>query len=171
MPPEKRQVRPGRWRPVALFLAVMGPGLITASVDNDAGGITTYSLDQKVRHLGVDRNEAAKVNCVSETVARQMAQGACELFGADVAVATTGYAEPDDNFKVSEPFAWWAVSIRTGDAFALWSERVAFPDYAREEVQGAVAEAAIKGLVAVVQGIREGASDSRATRSSRTDQR
>ncbi len=27
-----------------LFLAVLGPGLITASVDNDAGGITTYSL-------------------------------------------------------------------------------------------------------------------------------
>jgi len=44
VPPEKRQVRPGRWRQVALFLAVMGPGLITASVDNDAGGITTYSL-------------------------------------------------------------------------------------------------------------------------------
>jgi NRAMP (natural resistance-associated macrophage protein)-like metal ion transporter len=44
MPPEKRQVRPGRWKRVALFLAVMGPGLITASVDNDAGGITTYSL-------------------------------------------------------------------------------------------------------------------------------
>ena len=44
MPPEKRQVRPGRWRRVALFLAVMGPGLITARVDNDAGGITTYSL-------------------------------------------------------------------------------------------------------------------------------
>ena len=44
MPPEKRQVRPGRWHRVALFLAVMGPGLITASVDNDAGGITTYSV-------------------------------------------------------------------------------------------------------------------------------
>jgi NRAMP (natural resistance-associated macrophage protein)-like metal ion transporter len=27
-----------------LFLAVMGPGIITANVDNDAGGITTYSL-------------------------------------------------------------------------------------------------------------------------------
>ena len=27
-----------------LFLSVMGPGIITASVDNDAGGITTYSL-------------------------------------------------------------------------------------------------------------------------------
>jgi NRAMP (natural resistance-associated macrophage protein)-like metal ion transporter len=29
---------------VMLFLAVIGPGIITASVDNDAGGITTYSL-------------------------------------------------------------------------------------------------------------------------------
>ncbi len=27
-----------------LFMAVLGPGIITASVDNDAGGITTYSV-------------------------------------------------------------------------------------------------------------------------------
>src|SRR5262245_9762840 len=27
-----------------LFLAVVGPGFITANVDNDAGGIFTYSL-------------------------------------------------------------------------------------------------------------------------------
>src|SRR5512134_1064469 len=27
-----------------LFLAVLGPGIITASVDNDAGGIATYSI-------------------------------------------------------------------------------------------------------------------------------
>ncbi|MGB8312409.1 MAG: divalent metal cation transporter [Halobacteriota archaeon] len=27
-----------------IFLSVMGPGIITASVDNDSGGITTYSL-------------------------------------------------------------------------------------------------------------------------------
>ncbi len=29
---------------VLAFLAVLGPGIITASVDNDAGGITTYSI-------------------------------------------------------------------------------------------------------------------------------
>ncbi|VAX36718.1 Manganese transport protein MntH [hydrothermal vent metagenome] len=29
---------------IMLFLAVMGPGIITANVDNDAGGIATYSL-------------------------------------------------------------------------------------------------------------------------------
>lgn len=32
------------WRSIALFFAVMGPGIITATVDNDVGGITTYSL-------------------------------------------------------------------------------------------------------------------------------
>lgn len=31
-------------RNLLLFLAVMGPGVITANVDNDAGGIATYSL-------------------------------------------------------------------------------------------------------------------------------
>ncbi|MBF0595300.1 MAG: Nramp family divalent metal transporter [Candidatus Omnitrophica bacterium] len=29
---------------IFLFLSIMGPGIITANVDNDAGGITTYSL-------------------------------------------------------------------------------------------------------------------------------
>ena len=32
------------WGRVLIFLAVMGPGIITGSVDNDAGGITTYSV-------------------------------------------------------------------------------------------------------------------------------
>lgn len=32
------------WRNLILFLAVLGPGIITGSVDNDAGGITTYSI-------------------------------------------------------------------------------------------------------------------------------
>src|SRR6476469_5909534 len=33
-----------RWRVrILLFLAVLGPGFITANVDNDSGGILTYS--------------------------------------------------------------------------------------------------------------------------------
>jgi Mn2+/Fe2+ NRAMP family transporter len=31
-------------RNAAIFLSVLGPGIITGSVDNDAGGITTYSV-------------------------------------------------------------------------------------------------------------------------------
>lgn len=33
-----------RWAGLALFLSVAGPGIITASVDNDANGIATYSI-------------------------------------------------------------------------------------------------------------------------------
>jgi NRAMP (natural resistance-associated macrophage protein)-like metal ion transporter len=32
------------YRNLAIFFAILGPGLITGSVDNDAGGITTYSV-------------------------------------------------------------------------------------------------------------------------------
>src|SRR5215471_19105318 len=38
------RLRTPRRRQILLFLAVIGPGIITANVDNDAGGITTYSL-------------------------------------------------------------------------------------------------------------------------------
>ena len=31
------------WRRIALFFAVVGPGIITSNVDNDAGGIATYT--------------------------------------------------------------------------------------------------------------------------------
>src|SRR5277367_3426230 len=34
----------GLRRRLTLLLAVVGPGLITSNVDNDAGGITTYSV-------------------------------------------------------------------------------------------------------------------------------
>jgi len=32
------------WAKLGLFFALVGPGIITSNVDNDAGGITTYSL-------------------------------------------------------------------------------------------------------------------------------
>ena len=32
------------FRQLGIFLAILGPGIITGSVDNDAGGITTYSV-------------------------------------------------------------------------------------------------------------------------------
>jgi Mn2+/Fe2+ NRAMP family transporter len=39
------QAAPPRWRMnILIFLSVLGPGIITANVDNDAGGIYTYSV-------------------------------------------------------------------------------------------------------------------------------
>lgn len=39
-----KPIRKVNVRNIILFLAILGPGIITANVDNDAGGITTYSL-------------------------------------------------------------------------------------------------------------------------------
>lgn len=42
----------GFWKNLAIFFAVLGPGVITANVDNDAGGIATYSIAGA--HFGLD---------------------------------------------------------------------------------------------------------------------
>src|SRR5512144_80160 len=39
----RHRLRPLRTR-LLLLLSIIGPGIITANVDNDAGGITTYSV-------------------------------------------------------------------------------------------------------------------------------
>ena len=41
----KTKIRESKFiRQLAIFFAILGPGIITGSVDNDAGGITTYSV-------------------------------------------------------------------------------------------------------------------------------
>jgi NRAMP (natural resistance-associated macrophage protein)-like metal ion transporter len=41
------------FRQLGIFLAILGPGIITGSVDNDAGGITTYSLAGAIYGYGL----------------------------------------------------------------------------------------------------------------------
>ncbi|MDF3057925.1 MAG: CinA domain protein [Rariglobus sp.] len=116
------------------------------------GGLTAYTLDQKVRHLGVKRAPAAKVNAVSAEVAVQMARGAARLFDADVAAATTGYAEPSPAQDVDAPFAHWAI-VRRIDVrrWQIVTGRVVCPDMTRHEAQQCVTDAVIAELVAYLR--------------------
>ena len=129
-------------------------GVVSGASEYFLGGVTAYSLDQKVKLLGVDRAAAAQVNSVSAAVAEQMARGACKLFGADFAAATTGYAEPNAEWKVAQPFAWWAVARRAGEKFVVRSGRVECPAASRVEAQERVAEVVIAALVALVREAR-----------------
>jgi nicotinamide-nucleotide amidase len=122
-------------------------GAIPGASEFFLGGITAYSLAQKVRHLGVDRAGAEAVNSVSEAVALQMARGACALFGSDVAVATTGYAEPSPQWRVEAPFAWWGLAGTRRGELTVLSARVDCPGLSRVEVQERVALAALDALV------------------------
>lgn len=57
-------------------------------------GIISYSDRIKHEVLGVSKYDLKKYGAVSETVARQMADGAMRISGADIAVAVTGFAGP-----------------------------------------------------------------------------
>jgi nicotinamide-nucleotide amidase len=123
-------------------------GAISGASEFFLGGVTAYSLDEKVRHLGIDGAEARAVNSVSGRVAEQMARGACVLFGADLGVATTGYAEPSAEWRVTEPFAWWGLArVQPGGDFTVASGRVDCPGLSRIDVQERVAGAALDALV------------------------
>ena len=103
------------------------------------------------------RELAAPVNSVSAAVAEQMAAGACALFGADLGVATTGYAEPSADWKVTEPFAWWALAFvrrPARGACRTRSGRVDCPGASRTDVQERVAVAALDALIALLTEIR-----------------
>ena len=113
-------------------------GAISGASTFFLGGITAYSTDEKVRLLGIDRAEAEAVNCVSSRVAEQMACGVCRLFGSDLGVATTGYAEPYPDRRIEMPFAFWGLARRLpGGDFAVSSGRVDCPGLSRSGCRSA----------------------------------
>jgi nicotinamide-nucleotide amidase len=76
-------------------------GLICSRLTDVAGasavlthGFVTYANEAKVEMLGVSEEALAEHGAVSETVAREMAEGALRVSGAQVAVAVTGIAGP-----------------------------------------------------------------------------
>lgn len=73
------------------------------------GGITTYNLGQKCKHLYVEPIHAQATNCVSEKVSKEMAIHVCELFNSDWGIAVTGYATavPESGNKI---FAFFSIS-------------------------------------------------------------
>ena len=68
---------------------------ISGSSDIIECGIVSYSNRIKNEVLGVNADDLEKYGAVSEAVARQMAEGAVKVSGADIAVSVTGIAGPN----------------------------------------------------------------------------
>jgi nicotinamide-nucleotide amidase len=58
------------------------------------GGVVSYANEAKENFLGVRPETLKEHGAVSETVAREMAEGARQKFGSDFAIAVTGIAGP-----------------------------------------------------------------------------
>ena len=130
-------------------------GAISGISASFRGGITAYQFEQKSRHLGVDAALLARTNGVDPVVAHEMALGACRMFNADVALATTGYAEPSEERGVQHPFAYWAaVYIRGAVVVAKAEGRIVRRGAPRVEAQREIAAEAVAKLAEFLRKIR-----------------
>ena len=92
------------------------------------GGVTAYTLGIKAHLLGVDRHEASLCNCVSPQVALEMARGVRKLFGSDIGIGTTGYAEPSPDNNVKEAYACYAI-VWGKEPYECEEGRITIPPY------------------------------------------
>lgn len=83
-----------------------------------AGGVVSYSNDVKRRALSVDAEDLRDHGAVSAVVAQQMAQGALNRLGAQIAVSTTGVAGPDGGSD-DKPVGTVYIAVETVDARGL----------------------------------------------------
>jgi nicotinamide-nucleotide amidase len=95
-------------------------GMVSARLANVAGasdyllgGVTAYGIREKEEVLGVPSSLLAD-GAVSEAVALAMARGARDLYGADIAVATTGVAGPGAGGE-SKPVGTAAIALVHGE--------------------------------------------------------
>lgn len=84
-------------------------------------GIISYANEIKHKVLGVSKDDLNKYGAVSEPVAKQMAQGALKVSGADIAVSVTGIAGPDSD-STSKPVG--LVYIGLADKENVWVREI-----------------------------------------------
>ena len=72
------------------------------------GGITAYTLEEKVNLLNDNKEEAEKCDCVSQEIAEKMALQVTKSFNTDWGIAITGYATPvpESEFKIFAYFSF-----------------------------------------------------------------
>ncbi|MCL5986259.1 MAG: Nramp family divalent metal transporter [Actinobacteria bacterium] len=117
----KRAAKKINFRSIIFFLSILGPGIITANVDNDAGGITTYSL------AGARYGYSMLWTLIPITIALIITQEMCSRMGAVTGKGLADLIRENYGIKVtfylmialfianlgtlSAEFAGWAASL------------------------------------------------------------
>lgn len=126
-------------------------GAIAAAITSIAGssewfgyGIVSYANQAKHKLLNVSIQSLEQEGPVSETVVREMVTGVLALSGANIAVAVSGIAGPDDDGS-AQPVGtvWFAWGLASGE---ILTERFHFPGD-RTGVQLQAVEQGLRGLL------------------------
>jgi len=116
------------------------------------GGVIAYANEEKIRLLGVRPETLVEHGAVSEACVIEMAAGAAERFGVDLAVAVSGVAGPTGGTP-DKPVGtvWLALVDRRGSGPPV-TRRIQFPG-TRDDVRTLAAWWALSMLrVAVLEG-------------------
>jgi nicotinamide-nucleotide amidase len=113
-------------------------------------GYVTYSNAAKVHDLQVAKRTLEEHGAVSEATAREMAAGALQASGADVAIAITGIAGPDGG-SADKPVGtvWFASAVRHGASGVKLDARVQYFNGDRDTVRRDSVKYALEWLVAI----------------------
>jgi len=111
------------------------------------GGAVVYGNELKSVLLGVRPETLAEAGAVSEATVREMAAGALERLGGDVAVAVSGIAGPEGGTP-DKPVGtvWFAWAARTEAGTTLHSELHRL-DGDRDQVRRQAVAAALRGVL------------------------
>ncbi len=112
------------------------------------GGITTYNIGQKCRHLNVDPIHAQACNCVSAKVAEEMAIHVSKLFISHWGVGITGYATPIPELGIKDLFAFYSIAYKGS---IISTQRIITTENDPLKVQVYFANQVIKGLADFVK--------------------
>jgi nicotinamide-nucleotide amidase len=113
------------------------------------GGVVAYANDAKRDLLGVPEPLLREHGAVSEPVARAMAEGARERFGADLALATTGISGPDGGTPEKPVgLVWIAYASKHGSE----GEQMIFP-FDRERHRAITAHTALDWVRRALLGL------------------
>jgi nicotinamide-nucleotide amidase len=111
------------------------------------GGAVAYTNELKTALLGVQPRTLAEAGAVSEATVREMAVGALERLGGDVAVAVTGIAGPDGGTP-DKPVGtvWFGWAYRSAAGIDVRARRHCF-DGNRDEVRRQAVATALQGVL------------------------
>jgi nicotinamide-nucleotide amidase len=119
------------------------------------GGVVAYANDVKVGQLGVRPEDLARHGAVSETVARQMARGVADRFGAAAGIGVTGVAGPGGGTPDKPVGTVWRAISLDGEVEARLLTFVGD----REAIRERAAQEALAALYRRVVGAGAGARD------------
>lgn len=135
------------------FAESLTGGLISAEIVNVPGAsavlegsIVSYSNEVKTNVLGVDPEVIKSVGAVSEECAKQMAEGARKVLGADRTVSVTGIAGPGGG-SPEKPVGTVYIGVSTPES--NYARKFLFEGN-REEIRDLTAAEALKMLKEVL---------------------